>query len=458
MAKYLNQEGVQLIVNDYNNKLSVKADKSELSVYATKEELQNIDIPEVNLSNYATKAEVEAAVAAVPQYDDEEIRDLIAALEGEVSGLYHFKGSVANLAELEAIQNPQVGDTYNIADTGMNAAWTADGVWDQFGSVADLTDYLQKKDVEALTRTEVNSILFAGKTAVVTDVESIQAVLSNSQPAVEITVNDNLELEETVTIPAGKKVTLNLGNNSVESGATQAFVADGAGAELVLNGGSVESDSNGTVYANNGGKVTINGTTIVSTNNNCVCARGAGSEVVVNSGDLTGQEYGILAIDAGDVVVNGGNIKGLDNFGIGGNGTAGRGGSTVTINGGVIEGHIQAAGYQAVAIYWPNTGTLNFNGGTIITDGAGIVQRGGTVNIGADAVIQASDTPTDRETGTAGDGRNVVGRYAVVYDYNSKYPAYESMALNIAAGATLSSVDGDLSILPADAPNVVDNR
>ena len=148
MAKYLNQEGVQLIVNDYNNKLSVKADKSELSVYATKEELQNIDIPEVNLSNYATKAEVEAAVAAVPQYDDEEIRDLIAALEGEVSGLYHFKGSVANLAELEAIQNPQVGDTYNIADTGMNAAWTADGVWDQFGSVADLTDYLQKKDVE----------------------------------------------------------------------------------------------------------------------------------------------------------------------------------------------------------------------------------------------------------------------------------------------------------------------
>ena len=353
------------------------------------------------------------------------------------------------------------GETGPKGDTGAQGPQGetgAQGPQGEQGPKGDKGDSPTSEELMALINNAVNQKLFSGKAATVTDKEGIAAMIANDQPAVEIILNDDLNLTEPIIIPTGKKVTLDLGNNEIESGNVQAIVANGAGSELVLVGGSISSDANCTVYANDGGKVTIDGTTIVSTNDNCVGSRGAGSEVTINSGDLTGQEYGVLTIDGGDVIVNGGNIKGIDNFAIGGNGTPGRGGGDVTINGGTFEGHITSAGYMATAIYWPNEGTLTINGGTIVTDGAGIVQRGGTVNINAGVVIEPSDTPVNFETGKAGDSRNVVGRYAVVYDYNSKYPAYQTMQLNIADGAILTGIDGDLQVLPADAPGITDNR
>ncbi len=455
MAKYyLDEAGVRILVQAFNDNLDTKADKTDLGNYATKADLANVN---VDLTGYATESYVNNAVANFENYDDTELRDLIDNLEAKTSGLYHFKGSVADLAALTAIENPEVGDTYNLADTGMNAAWTGTE-WDQFGSIADLSEYAKIEDIQSITIQELNAILYSGKTATGSSKDGIVAMLANAQPVVEITLNDDLDVTEPIIIPVGKKVTLNLGENKIESDTTQAIIANGAGSELVLVGGSLTSNANCTVQAANGGKITIDGTDIVSTNNNCVGSTGVGSEVVINSGSVTGQEYGVLSIDGGDVVVNGGNIKGIDNFAIGGNGTAGRGGGDVTINGGTLEGHITSAGYMATAIYWPNEGTLTINGGTIVTDGAGIVQRGGTININAGASIEPSNTPVNFSTGKAGDSRNVVGRYAVVYDYNSKYPAYQTMQLNIADGAVLMGIDGDIQVLPADAPGITDNR
>lgn len=458
MAKYyLDEAGVRILVKNFNDNLSTKADRSELSDYATKADLQNVS---VDLDGYATELYVDQQIASIPTvepYDDTELTSRITSLEGKATGLYHFKGSVANLAALQAIENPEEGDTYNLEDTGMNAAWTGTE-WDEFGSVTDLSEYAKLEDVQAITIQELNAILYSGKSATVSSKDGIVAMLANNQPVVEVTLNDDLTIDTPIIVPAGKKVTLNLGENEIQSGSAQAIVANGAGAELVLVGGSLSSNANCTVQAANGGKVTIDGATIVSTNNNCVGSVGEGSLLTVNSGNLTGQEYGVLSIDGGNVVVNGGNIKGIDNFAVGGNGTAGRGGGDVTINGGTLEGHITTSGYMATAIYWPNEGTLTINGGTIVTDGAGIVQRGGTININAGAVIEPSNTPVNFETGKAGDSRNVVGRYAVVYDYNSKYPAYQTMQLNIADGANLTGIDGDLQVLPADAPGITDNR
>ena len=373
-----------------------------------------------------------------------------------IQGIYHYKGSVESIVMLNTITMLLEGDVYHVIDENKNYVWDGEE-WQEFDQPIEQNQYARIDDIFAMSSNK-NAILYSGKTAIVGTSTAIQTLLDNNQEEVEIKIKGNVAMSQPLIIPEGKKVTIDLNGSEIISTGAQAFVASGDGAELVLEGGSIKSNANCTVAAQGGGKVVINGTDIVSTTDNGIGSYGAGSEIIINSGNITGQEYGAIAIDAGNVTINGGTFKGLDNFGVGSNGTAGRGGCTVTINGGVIEGHIQTANYQAVAIYWPNEGTLNFNGGTIITDGAGIVQRGGTVNIGPDAVIQTSNTPTDRVTGRAGDGRNVVGRYAVVYDYNSKYPAYETMQLNIARGAQLNSVDGDLSILPADAPGLTDNR
>ena len=447
-----------MVINDYNNKLSLKADKSALSVYATKADLENIDIPEINLSDYATKSEVSnvaATVANLHNYDDTELTNRVNSLEGQMTGVYHYKGSKTDLATLIAtVQNPTEGDAYNLLDTGMNVAWNGQQ-WDEFGSTIDTSNFITNDDVQAMSRTEVNAILYSGRTAVVTNTEGILAVLDNAQTDVEITVIDNIALTEEATIPEGKKVILDLGGKTISSTGV-AFNVNGG--ELVVKNGTITANNKG-ITAYKGGEVTIDGATVTSSSNSAIGLY-EGAELTMNSGNLIAQEYGIGAFHGSTVVINGGTITGNDNSAIGGNGSAyydtaagkpvpnpnentiTQDPINVTINGGILTGHIESQGYAASAIYWPNAGTLTINGGKIVSDGAGIVQRGGTVNIGANADIEANGAAG--ATGKIGDARQVVGSYAVVYDYNSKYPAYQTMALNIANGAKLVGTDGDL--------------
>lgn len=451
MAKYVTQEGIQLVIDDYKNRLDVKADKSALTNFATKADLDNIEIPEVNLSNYATKNDVAAAVAAV-EYDDTALAARVTTLEGGLEGVYHFKGSKADLATLTSeVQNPEVGDAYNLVDTGMNVAWNGEA-WDEFGSTVDLSGYALKSEVEALTKAEINALLFSGKSAVVANVDSLAAMMANNQNEVEITLNDDIEIKENFVVPAGKSVVLDLGENEIEVDNGKYFVVQG---DVELKGGAVA----GTAYpvlVQEGGTLTIDGTDITATNDCAVSVTGANAEVVVNNGTITSQEVPVIVTSGGKAVINGGHLVGLDNFAIGGNGSGGKGDIEVVINGGIIEGKIQSANYTAAAIYWPNTGTLTINGGTIISEGAGIVQRGGTINLNSGTTVTANGPAGF--TGKVGDSRVVVGSYAIVYDKYSEYPAYQTMELNIAEDVVLTGTDGDIQVIPADATGINDNR
>lgn len=447
MAKYyLDQDGTRILVRYIDDNLAQKANKTDLANLATKDELQNVT---VDLTGYATESYVNQQIASIPeveQYDDSELRDLIDNIEAKTSGLYHFKGSVADLQALTAIPNPEVGDTYNLLDTGMNAAWTGQE-WDQFGSIADLSEYVKTEDVQAITRAELNAILYNGKSAAVNDAEGFAAMVSNNQAEVEITLNNDVVLDSSLQIPAGKTVTLNLNNNQLDTSNKSLDIAG----EVVLTGGEIEGTAK-PVIVRSGGTLTIDGTDITSTSNCAVSADGVGAEVIVEDGDITAQEVPILVTNSASVTVNGGHLKGLDNFAIGGNGTAGKGDINVTINGGVIEGNIQSGGYTAAAIYWPNSGTLTINGGTIVSTGAGIVMRGGTVNLNSGTIVTANGPAGF--VGKVGDSRVVVGSYAVVYDKNSKYPAMDTMELNIAEDVVLTGTDGDIQIIMPDGETV----
>ena len=333
----------------------------------------------------------------------------------------------------------------------MNAAWTGE-MWDEFGTTVDLSDYLLIEDVQAMSIPTVDSILYGGASAVVSDANGIAAMVANSEPEVEIVLNKNLNNAEMISVPAGKKVTLDLGGNKISG---SSWLVNCAGGEVTLKNGEIESSAR-PVYVSSG-KVTIDGATVVSKNDVAINASGAGAEVVIESGKVEAQESGVLVTSGASVVVNGGEIECTDNCPLQGNGTKGQGNVNIVMNGGKLIAHITTAGYIACGVYMPNDGVFTMNGGEIVSDGAGVVMRGGEVNLNGGSIAANGATGV---TGKVGDSRVVVGPYAVVYDSNSKYPAKDSLQLTIGAGMSLTGTDGDIQEVLEDgtSANIIDNR
>jgi hypothetical protein len=304
----------------------------------------------------------------------------------------------------------------------------------------------------------INERLFGGKNANVDNIEELTRVLNNGQDKVTITINDDISNLSTITIPEGKKVTLDLGGNTIVSSGMALNVNGG---EVVLKNGNLTSSTNDTIVATNGATVVIDGANITSIRRQGIYAKE--SEVIVNSGSVTSQEAGIAGFKDTVITINGGVITGIDNGGLMGNGSGegkpndGRN-LNIVMNGGKIVGHITSAGYQACGVYVPNTGSFVMNGGEIDSDGAGIVMRGGLVHIGANAKVRGNGV--SGFVGMVGDSKVNVGSYGIVYDATSNYPGINSLELVIDAGADIAGTDGDINtLLPADkVANITDNR
>lgn len=358
---------------------------------------------------------------------------------------------------LQAIEDPQPGDVYNLRDTGMNAGWTGTE-WDEFGSVVDLTDYAKIEDIQAITNSELNKILYSGVSAIIVDIEGFKSMIENDEEEVSITLNKNLVLDSALNIPKGKTVIVDLDGKSISSsGNTVALWSSGG--NIVLKNGSVSAEASAIVIRN-GGSITVDNANISSATGNALSA--TDSTIIVNSGEVTSREAGILGLKNSNVTINGGTITGIDNCPMMGNGSAAgtqNDGTNmnVVMNGGTLIAHIQSAGYAACGVYVPNSGSFTMNGGEIISDGAGIVMRGGQVNLNGGKITANGAAGA---TGKVGDSRVVVGSYAVVYDANSKYPAMNTLELNIGKDMILQGTDGDIQTILMDgvSANINDNR
>ena len=333
----------------------------------------------------------------------------------------------------------------------MNAAWTGEA-WDDFGSIADLSPYALKEEIQPIAISEIYRILYSGNRAVVPDVESINAMLANDEPEIEIILDKNINLSNAIVIPEGKEVVLDLGGNTI-SGSAQTLI-NVSGGNVTLKNGTVSGAKRTAIVTE--GELVLDGANVTSTNDCAISATGENANVVINSGKVTAQEAGILATTGASVEINGGEIEGIDNGPIMGNGTSGQGNVNIVMNDGKLVAHIQSAGYIACGVYMPNSGSFTMNGGEIISDGCGICMRGGQVNLNGGSIIANGITGVK---GQVGDSRIVVGPYAIVYDAQSKYPAMDSLELNIANGMRLQGTDGDIDIVEsATAPNINDNR
>lgn len=483
--RYLDSEGVKVLVRLINTGLAGKMDIQEGQSLMTAEEkaklaeLQNYILPIANADtaggvkvgeglaidengNLSVEAIDWSDVQNVPNdlvHSDElnsaidEINDKLAdavseegladyakvedlnELKDSLSTVYHFRGSVETLEDLANVENPAVGDVYNILSNGMNVGWTGE-VWDEFGSTVDLEPYILDEEVQSISLEELNAIIYGGKRVAVSDVEGINMMLANDQPEVEISVTENIS-NAAIAVPAGKKVTMKLGSNAIET-SNVAFDVSG---DLVLEGGEVSGPAR-TVVVREGGSLTINGTEIVSSRD-CAISAVAG-DVTVNKGTITAQEAGIIATGAANVTINGGTIEGKDNFAVGGNGSNGLGGTTININGGKLISNIQSAGYVSCAVYHPNEGVLNITGGELIsTNGCGVLMRGGQLNMSGGSIVA---TGAPGSLGKVGDSKVTVGPYAIVYDQKAHYPAAASLGIAY-TGGELQGTDGKLSVL-----------
>ena len=76
-----------------------------------------------------------------------------------LGNLYQYKGSVQTYDDLLAIQNPAIGDVYNVEDTGDNYAWDG-SKWDKLAGTVDLSSYLTTNNASQtyLAKTEASSI------------------------------------------------------------------------------------------------------------------------------------------------------------------------------------------------------------------------------------------------------------------------------------------------------------
>ena len=73
-----------------------------------------------------------------------------------MSAVYRYKGTVANEEALPA--SAEIGDTYNLQDTGMNVAWNGTA-WDPLGADIDLSRYYSKEELKPIENSEIDDIV-----------------------------------------------------------------------------------------------------------------------------------------------------------------------------------------------------------------------------------------------------------------------------------------------------------
>lgn len=72
-----------------------------------------------------------------------------AEINQKLFGIYTVKGSLANFEELETIENAQIGDVYNLFDTGANYVYTDSG-WDKLSETIDFSNYYTKEEIDKI--------------------------------------------------------------------------------------------------------------------------------------------------------------------------------------------------------------------------------------------------------------------------------------------------------------------
>ena len=134
--------------------------------------------------------------------------DLEAKIKEQVASVFRFKGTVADLTALNAIENPTIGDVYHVTDNHTEYVYaTVDGSetasWEELGSSGL---YALKTDLEAevAERQELETSLDAEKNRALREEADIRANLTTettNRETAEQTLADRIAAIEAATTP-----------------------------------------------------------------------------------------------------------------------------------------------------------------------------------------------------------------------------------------------------------------
>lgn len=159
--KYTDDNGLLYLIGKIKTLVGTKVDK--------------VDGKGLSANDFTT--EEKTKLATLQNYDDTSINNRVTTLENagyqtqsqvqtlinsSLSSVMTYKGTVANYSDLPS-QDVAVGDTYNITNAsannnaGDNATWNGT-TWDILGSNIDLSSYLQRSELVAITNNEIDTM------------------------------------------------------------------------------------------------------------------------------------------------------------------------------------------------------------------------------------------------------------------------------------------------------------
>ena len=247
-------------------------------------------------------------------------------------------------------------------------------------------------------------------------VAELQQAINDATEDTEIVLTADMQLTTTVTVPAGKNITLKGGVTLTRTNSAIAFdIKEGASLtweDIILDGDAKDTNYKSSVI-NNQGKLTINGGEIKNVRSNSamvgiVTAKGPNAVLTMNGGSIhdnymSNQFTNVVKITEGaSFFMNGGDISNntLEHSGSSGlNAAVGvegiKGTSTMEMTGGTITGNSAEYGGILVGTYSTNytmqnnfsdpahyysKGILNLKGGTISNNTAAVLGGGIAVN------------------------------------------------------------------------------
>ena len=247
-------------------------------------------------------------------------------------------------------------------------------------------------------------------------VAELQQAINDATEDTEIVLTADMQLTTTVTVPAGKNITLKGGVTLTRTNSAIAFdIKEGASLtweDIILDGDAKDTNYKSAVI-NNQGKLTINGGEIKNVRSSSpmvgiVTTKGPNAVLTMNGGSIhdnymSNQFNNVVKITEGaSFFMNGGDISNntLEHSGSSGlNSAVGvegiRGSSTMEMTGGTITGNTAEYGGILVGTYSTNytmqnnfsnpahyysKGILNLKGGTISNNTAAVLGGGIAVN------------------------------------------------------------------------------
>lgn len=334
-----NSSNITAVAGNATNINAVNANKTNIdavagnatNINAVASDLTNIDTASTNMAAIiaAPTAATNAATSATNAQTWAEGSDAdVSALGGTKSSkgwaqraqelvesigtVMRYKGSVANYAALQAIQNPTLGDTYNVLDTGYNYTWDG-SAWDAISSAVDLSAYRTAADQDVIDSGKQATITGAATSITSSNLTASKALVSDANGKVAASSVTSTELGYVSGVTSAIQTQISNKQDTISdletirSGASAGATAVQPGdlATVATSGSYTDLLNKPTIPTVNNATLTIqkNGTNVATFTANSSSNATANITVPTQASDIGAQE----------ALVSGTNIKTVNN-------------------------------------------------------------------------------------------------------------------------------------------------